>query len=359
MKYIFKIFLFSYILFTALNANEQIKSKQLYLNYESYPKRVFTGQKFDITLKAVILQDENSYDKIITTFIDEKDIQIVTQKPIWVKQKKSIYLSKITFKTINSKFKMPTTTVALVKDDEIVDYLSIEPPKIIYEKIAVNQELFSNIIAKDLQVHTIKTKQYNNNLLLSTINIETTNGNLENIHLSKYNDQGIKSFNETPPYQTVYYYVMIPTHTTHIKFTYYNTDIKDFVMVSLPISLEEELVSTQTNLNPYNSNMLIYKRSATISLLLVFVILFFITKKDRYLVVITLTIAIVAYLFIPNEKIILEKGTKVYILPTKNSTVYKTLNSKEIIETINKTENFTKVLFENKNIGWVKSNDIK
>jgi uncharacterized pyridoxamine 5'-phosphate oxidase family protein len=57
----------------------------------------------------------------------------------------------------------------------------------------------------------------------------------------------------------------------------------------------------------------------------------------------------------PNEKIVLEKNEKVYILPTQNSTVFKIVSEREEVEVLNKKDEFTKVLFTNKNIGWIKN----
>ena len=327
------------------------------MDYESYPKRVFTGQKFDIKLKVIILKPKDQYDKIITTFVDEQNIEILTNEPAWVEGKQNTYISTITFKVHNLQFKMPKITVAILENSDIINYISIEPLKIKFEKIAINQKLFSNIIAKDLQILTIKTKQFTNNMLHSTINIEATNSNLEDINLTQYSEQGIKDLTEKYPNQSIYYYVMTPSHTKSIKFTYYNTVLKDFVMIEIPINLDVELVSTQSDLNPYNSSILIYKQILSGVLLFVAILLFIITKHNRYLIVVTILIIFIAYLFIPNKKIILQNKTKVYILPTKNSTIFKVLDKKELVEIINEKNKFQKVLFHNQNIGWIKKND--
>jgi len=65
-----------------------------------------------------------------------------------------------------------------------------------------------------------------------------------------------------------------------------------------------------------------------------------------------------AYLFIPNKKILLNENIKVYILPSNSSTIFKVPESKEIVEIVNENENFLKVLFKNDSIGWVKKDDI-
>ena len=361
MKYILKIiFYFTFTLSTLLS-NEEIESKELYLEYSSYPQRVFTGQKFEVKLKALILKEENSYDKIVTTFTQENNIERLTQDIVWVKNKSSEYTTTIAYKIYKDAFTLPKITLALSKNEDIIDFISIDSPEIKYEQIAVNQKLFSNVIAKKLEVLTVKTKQYTNNILHTTINIKGTSSNLEDFKLNEYqdSDQAINSLTDFHPIQNLYYYVMIPIHTKSIKFNYYNTVTKDFVMITIPIILDEELVSTQTELNPYNSSILIYKQVASGILLLISILLFLFTRNNLYLIFVTLFIIIMAYLFIPNKKILIGKGIYVYILPTNNSTIFKRLEKKNIVEIVNEKDGFVKILFDNENIGWIKKNDIR
>lgn len=347
------------LVFTVSYSQDAVKSKELYLDIEKYPKRVFTGQKFEILLKATILKPTDSYDDIIVSFLDGKNIEIIDNNPVFQKTKENIYFAKLTFKTKDKEFVLPKVTVGLTKEQDIVDFLSINLPKIKFEKIAVNEELFSNIIAKDLQVLTVKTKQFDNNTLHSTINIEAVNSNLEDIYLKKYKDQGIKSFKENYPFSNIFFYVMTPVHIKNLKFTYYNTVSKEFVTVNIPIALKEDLVSTQTDLNPYNSSLLLYKQYLSIFFVTLFLILLIITKREKYFYLSGLMIIVVAYLYLPNKKVVLKKGTAVYILPTKNSTVYKELEKRYLVEILDQKDNFNKVLFQNHNTGWIKNNDIK
>ncbi len=354
-----KLILLITLCFSYLLSNDDTKSKEIYLSYDKYPNRVFTGQKFDIQFSSIILKDPTSYDKIVTTFTTEEGIDILTTDINWTEIKPNRYTTTVSYKVYDKEFILPRITLALIKNGQIIDYASIESPKIEYEKIAINQKLFSNIIAKDLQVHTVKTKQYTNNVLHTTLHIEGVNSNLEDIHLSNYGDQGINSLTENYPNQSLYYFIMIPSHTKQINFTYYNTLQKEFITIQIPIILDEELVSTQTELNPYNSSILIYKQVLSGVFLALFILLYFITKHNRYLILMTIMIIILAYLFIPNKKILLNENTKVYILPTSNSTVYKILDRKHIVEIINEKDKFVKVLFDNENIGWIKESDLE
>jgi len=356
---IIKLILLIALSFNYLFSSEDTKSKEIYLSYEKYPHRVFTGQKFDIELNAIILKDPTQYDKIITTFTTEKEIDVLTSDIQWIQTKPNRYKTIVSYKVHNQKFILPRITLALLKDGQIVDYISIPSPQIEYEQIAINQKLFSNIIASDLQIHTVKTKQYTNNTLHTTLHIEGKNSNLEDMHLNAYAEQGVISLSQKYPNQSLYYYVMVPSHTKQINFNYYNTLKKEFITIHIPIILDEELVSTQTELNPYNSSILIYKQVFCGFFLLLFIIMYSITKHNIYLIFITIMICIIAYLFIPNKKILLDEKTKVYILPTSNSTVYKILKRKHIVEIINKKNKFVKVLFDNENIGWVKKSAIQ
>jgi len=357
LKYLLRISTILFFALTISQSNDIVKAKEIYLSYEAYPKRVFTNQRFTIKLKAYILKKDEAFDSIVTTFVDQKNIDITTTKPIWKKSKDSLYFTNISFKVSKQKFKMPLITVALIKDDEIIDYKSLEPLNIEYENIAIDQQLFSNVIAKDLQINSIKTKQYSNNILLCTINIESKDSNIEDFKIQGYKEQGIKHFQNKDGVQNIYYYVLVPSHTKQITFSYYNILLKEFIKISLPIELNEDLVSTQTDLNPYNSNILIYKQILVIFLLLLFIILYFIQKKNIYIVAIAIVLIFLTYLFLPNKKIIIDKDTKVYILPSTKSTVYQTTNEKKLVEIINQKDNFTKVLFQNQTIGWVKQND--
>jgi len=359
MKYYFKVLLLSLLFLTSLFSNEEIESKELYLEYSSYPQRVFTGQKFDIEFKALVLKSIDSYDKIVTTFTHEDNIEVLTKDIVWIKNKSSEYTTTISYKVFKNNFTLPKITLALSKDEEIIDFISVNSPEIEYERIAVNQKLFSKVIAKNIEIFIVKTKQYTNNILHTTINLKAFHGNLEDFRLNSFDtEQGINSLTDNYPVQNLYYFVMIPSHTKEIKFTYYNTNSKDFVTMTIPIILDEELVSTQTELNPYNSSILIYKQVLSAGLLLLFIILFAFSRKNIYLIVITLFIIILAYLFIPNKKILLAENIKVYILPTNSSTVFKSLKNKEVVEIVNENKDFIKVIFANQSIGWIKKNDI-
>ncbi len=363
MGTILKLSLCIWVCFGVVFAQEinppQPISKEIYLSYTQYPKRVFTGQKFKVHIQALIVKSRSDFDDMLTTLSTPQNLETLTSNIKWDENPDGTISTVIEFKAFDQEFKLPVVTLALLNKGQVVSHATLQPIDIKYEKIAINQKLFSNIIASNLKINSVKTKQYSNTQLHSTINIEGYNSNLEDIYLASYGEQGTSSLTQDQKKQNLYYYVITPLHVKQINFTYYNTVENEFVRIQLPIILEEELVSTQTELNPYHNSMLLYKQIAVGVLLVVFLLIYILKRGIISLVIITFLIVLLTYLFIPSEKVLLNSGIKVYILPTTNSTVYKTLQTKQIVEKVVEKNGFIKVIFQNENVGWVRKNDLE
>ncbi len=339
--------------------NNQLKPKELYIKYIKYPKTIYTNQRFGIKLEARILVPQYDYNFIETTYNGENNIDILNHKIAWTKEDNNRYTTTINYKVKDENFTLPTIKLSLYKNNEVVNSIKIDPPKIVYNKIAINQQRFSNIIAHDLKVKSIQTKQYNNTSLMVICHMEAINGNLEEFYLKQFQEQGINYFTQQYAKQSIYYYMIIPSHINNIKFNYYNPTKAKFIELELPIILEDELVSTQTNLNPNDGNLLYYKRMASLIMIAIFLLFYMKMKNKIFIVLAFVFIAIFIKLILPNEKMIIKENTKVYILPTKLSTVYKVIDKQNEVEILSEQNSFIKVLFKNKNIGWIKKNDIK
>lgn len=119
--------------------------------------------------------------------------------------------------------------------------------------------------------------------------------------------------------------------------------------------LQNELVSTQTDLNPNDSTFEKYKKIAT---LVLFGILFLLTvwKRKKILIFLTIISFVIALFYnLPNAKGVVKKDSFVYILPTKNSTIFFKIENDQKVEILEKKNGFIKILgLENGFIGWIK-----
>ncbi len=340
---------------------ENKQSNTLYAKFINYPTTVYTSQRFALEIETLITTSD--FTKIETRFLNSKDISIINPQENWQKTNNNTYKNLYFFKVYTQEFQIPTFQIILYNEDEIVDVVYLKPEEVNYTNIALKDNQFSNVIAKEMKVLSSKTRQYSNNELLTVLEIEATSGNLEDFRLKEFNEQLLMSLEENYPKQKLIYNTIIPIHTKEIKFNYYDTQTNRFKKIIIPIKLEEELVSTQTDLNPNDSNIEVYKKIALGVLTILFIIMYLIKRKNIY-IIIAVILSIFFFMFAkPNSAMVIEENTKIYILPTNNSTVFFITPTKQLVEILDKRENFTKILFKlndqnNKTVGWIKEKDI-
>lgn len=335
--------------------------KNLYLSYVNYPKHVYKNQRFEIELKALVTR--KNYDTIQTKFLNAKNISVLNPEAQWEKSSlnESTYINKFFFKAKNAQFTMPTIEVKLFKNKSLVEARRISAEKITFSEIAKSDERFSGIIAKELNIVGSKSKQYTNKEALTIIDMNAIGSNLEDFNLKGIEEQSITLMEDNYPNQHLIYTLVIPIHKKNIIFNYYNTTNNRFEKIVIPIVFEEELVSTQTDLNPNNSSFEVYKKIA-VGVFALFLLILFIWKRNYYILVLFLLVTIFLMLFaMPNKHVKLKADTLIYILPTKNSTIFQKVSNPIVVEDMKRKNGFVKIMFGSGNqnfIGWVKEEDV-
>lgn len=335
------------------------KEKNIYLTYKSFPKKIFKNQRFEISLKAIITAED--YDKIETRFINSQNMNVLNPESPWVELEDKTFENKFYFKAYEDSFVIPTFQVAIFKNLELVEVENIAPQEVSFSEIGKNINNFSSVIAKELVINAHKTKQYNNDELITIMDINAVESNLEDFSIRGVKEQGISKIDDNYPEQNLLYYLVLPVHTKKLDFSYYNSDEKKFVTIKIPIVLENELVSTQTDLNPNKSNILFYKRVALGGLFVIFLIIYIWKRKKIYLILTLVSCIGLLIYSIPNKTSILKKDSYIYILPTKKSTIFQKTDKDHIVEVSIKRGDFVKIIVEQGNksmIGWVKQNDL-
>ncbi|MAD42654.1 MAG: hypothetical protein CL623_09730 [Arcobacter sp.] len=341
------------ILINILLSINLFAAKNLYVSYKEIPKQVYKNQKFEVTIKALVTT--KNFDYITTSFSNAKNIKVLNPNSKWVNTSGANYENKFFFKADQGSFRLPTFSNKLVKNGKTIEVSSLSPVSIAYSDIAKGDERFSNIIAKDFKLKAYKTKQYNNKESLTIIDIDAINSNLEDFSIHGIQEQGRSKLSDNYPNQNLIYYVVMPIHKKKLQFKYYNTTSKSFVTVTVPLILQNELVSTQTDLNPNDSSFEKYKKMAVVVLLLIFVLLYIWKRNKIYLGTSIVLFIITAIYLMPNSTGIVKKDSYIYILPTKNSTIFFKLENQEKVEILNRKKDFIKVMgIDKKFIGWIK-----
>jgi hypothetical protein len=348
-----KKLLISIVLLNLFLSVNLFAAKNLYLSYKSIPKKVYKNQRFEVVVKALITT--NNFDSLSSSFSTGKNIKLLNPNSSWTKVSNDIYENRYIFKINEGDFTLPKITTKLLKGSTTIDISSLGVPYIAYSDIAVGDSRFSGIIADELVLKAYKTKQYNNNDALTIVDIEGINSNLENFKIDGALEQGISDLKDNYTNQNLVYYFVTPVHEKKVVITYYNTKLKSFKEITIPLVLQNELVSTQTDLNPNDSSFEKYKKIA-VAILFLIALALYIWKRKKFLLVITIILFIISAIYLmPNQTGTVKKDSYIYILPTKNSTIFFKLDSAQKVEKLQKRNGFVKVIgIDNKFIGWVK-----
>ncbi|RXJ84468.1 hypothetical protein [Arcobacter cloacae] len=341
------------LLFNIFLSLNLFAAKNLYLSYKKIPTNVYKNQKFELTVKALITT--TNFDNLTTSFSNYSNISILNPNSQWKKISYDVYENTFYFKVKSNNFRLPDIEVKLLNGNNIIDTSQLSTIPIRYSDIGKGDERYSNVIADKILLKAYKTKQYNNNEALTIIDIDGINSNLEDFKLKNIEEQGVSAIKESDATQNLVYYFVTPIYQKNLIFTYYNSATKSFKDVKVPLILQNELVSTQTDLNPNDSTFEKYKKIAT---LVLFGILFLLTlwKRKKILIFLTIISFIIALFYnLPNAKGVVKKDSFVYILPTKNSTIFFKIENEQKVEILEKKNGFIKILgLENGFIGWIK-----
>ena len=328
-------------------------AKNLYLSYKKIPNQVYKNQKIEVIVKALITTD--NFDGLSTSFSNSSNVTVLNANSVWRKVSNDTYENSYYFKAKSSNFKLPNINVKLQVNGSVLDESELSSPSIRYSDIGTGDTRFSGVMADKFILKAYKTKQYNNKEALTIIDIDAQNSNLEDFKLQGITEQGVSAIKEEDGKQNLVYYFVTPIYEKKVVFTYYNLATKSFKDIKIPLILQNELVSTQTDLNPNDSSFEKYKKIFAIVVFALFLILFVI-KRNKILMILAVITFVIALLYnLPNSKGIVKKDSYVYILPTKNSTIFFKVDNNQKVEILQRKNGFIKVLGQDNDfIGWIK-----
>ena len=332
-------------------------AKNLYLSYKKIPNQVYKNQKIEVIVKALITTD--NFDGLSTSFSNSSNVTVLNANSAWKKISNDTYENSYYFKAKSSSFRLPNINVSLQANGSVLDESELSSPSIRYSDIGTGDSRFAGIMADKFILKAYKTKQYNNKEALTIIDIDAENSNLEDFKLQGITEQGISAIKDENGKQNLVFYFVTPIYEKKVIFTYYNLATKSFKDIKVPLILQNELVSTQTDLNPNDSSFEKYKKVASASLFIGFIVLFILKRKKIFLIISLIFLVISIIYFLPNSIGIAKKDAFVYILPTKNSTIFFKLQNDQNVEILDKKNGFIKVLGRDSDfIGWIKEESL-
>jgi len=344
---VIKALLIALIFISSLFAN-----KVIYLSYDEIPKRVIKGEIFPVTYKT--LSTVKNFDDVLYEFSNHQGVRILDEAPQRV-QKGKYYFDTFHMQATQKQAKLPDIEAFLMAPHDY-NSTTLQGPNL--NVITLNPgENFSNIIANNFTIQEYKTTVYDDTHNIVIFVASAQNADLNKIHFKHVYKQGLESISGNYREGKIIYFVIIDKKIENFSFSYFNLLKNDYALVTIPIIVNDDSVTTQSDLRPRDQSHDTIKMYIAATVAFLGFILVLVRRKYFYLIFIIIPLIYIIYLAIPQKKVCIKEGTSLYLLPVDNSTVFETTQTQYHLTKEGQVRNFIKVKLKNNKIGWVKNED--
>jgi len=345
---VIRLLLLSLVLLSSLYAN-----KVIYLSYDNIPTRVVKGEIFPITLK--VLSTVKDYEDIHYEFSNSNGLKILTEIPDRVEKGKYFY---DTFYLLSTQkwAKLPDINATLISKEEY-DSSFIDGDDL--NIIALNpKKNFSQIIANNFELIDYKTTSFDSQHNIIVFVATAQNSDIQAMHFKNVFKQGVESIYESHLESKITYFLVIDKRVENFSFSYFNLLKNKFSVITIPIVVEDDSVTTQSDLKPKDQSKERIKMSIAAAVALIAFIFILWRRKYIYLIFLIIPLIYIAYLAVPEQEICIKQGAQIRLLPVNNGTIFETAPTQYTLLKEGSVDGFVKVKLKNEKIGWVKNEDI-
>ncbi len=315
--------------------------------YSYLPKKVYENQLFPIT----IIEIESDGKSPRFEFDNNSKSQPIFKKPLVVQNGNDTFYT-FYFKAYEKTFHLPSLRIESA--DKTLD---IEGSDIPIVKLKPRDD-FSGVLAADMKMRTSQASIYDEENNLVTVSLEAYEANIEDMYLNVVKEDGIENIKRENAKVIAEYFAVVPSTQKNLKFTYFNTIKGQYLFLNIPIVIKNYSVSTQSDINPKDDSFDKLKKYALVGLS-IFFLLMFIWKRDFfYLILVALALIALLMMYRPKERICIEQGAALYILPTDTSRISTKIDERIDRPLLGKRLEFNKIEYKNRTIGWIKDEDI-
>ncbi len=341
------LLLLTLLLFSTLSAN-----KVIYLSYEDVPQRVIKGEVFSITVKTIsTVENFIDIEYNFSNYTGLKSLNSIPDRDIRGK----FFLEKFYFLVTQNKAKLPDITASLIADTEY-ESTTLYGQKLNIIELNPKKD-FSNIIANSFELIEYKTTSFDTKHNIIVFTAKAENSDLSAIKFNNTFKQGIESIQESYFDPKITYFLIINKDLENFSFTYFNLIKNRFIKITIPIVVDDDSVTTQSDLKPKDQSKEKLKLNIALSLVIIILIFAVWRKKYIYLLLVLIPLIYVGYLSVPSKDVCIKAGSNIHLLPVKNGTIFETTQSQYSLPKEGSVKDFVKVKLKNERIGWVKNED--
>lgn len=331
------------------------EEKVLYLSFDEMPSSVLKGSIFKATIK--VLPSIKNLKDIEYEFSNVNGIKILTPKPQRKSDYKYIY-DTFYFAATSSNARLPDIT-AIPIDKDNKEHKESTLVGINMEVIPLNPKKdFSNIVADSFELVEYKTTNFDNENNIVVFVASAKGCDIASIKLNGVAKQGIESISESPLDSRITYYAVISKNLETFTFSYFNIVKNKFIDVNVPIIVNDDSVTTQSDLKPIDQSHQKIKLFVAI-IAAIFVIIMVIAKKNyKYIVIMIIPIGYILLTESPTKEVCIKANSNIYLLPIHNGTIFEKTDKIYNLQKEGERKNWVKIQLENQKIGWVRDEDI-
>ena len=335
-----------------------VATSSLVLSTKDYKSQYLVGELFTIELTAKT--DEKTDFEFELEFNKNDSLLFLNPNVKWLKNGNE-YTTTLWFEAKDVNAALIQILVNLKRNKEIFQQASLNINPLQFKRIDAGKN-YAHIVAKELNVKRVKSDYFDDKNLVMVVEFEAQEANLKNFHLNneKIIQQRVDGFRGDFNTSSAFYSAVFAPSVSELNFSYFNTSTQSLQNISLKVELSNEKLSTQSDLNPKNNDLLFYKRLALWALSGVLVLIF--VFKRHYLFFALAVIIFVGSFFIGSkdtQTAILKANSRAKILPTSQSTYFYTSEKDEEVEILGKRKEWVKILLSNGKIGWVSNENLQ
>ena len=342
------------LLLTLLFLSSLYANKVVYLSYVEVPERVIKGEIFSITIKTI--STVKKFNDITYSFKNRRGLRVLNTKP-YRKKRGKYFIETFNFIATRGVVRLPDITATLHADKEYTKTTLLGKK---LNVITLNPKKdYSNIIANSLSFVDYKTTVFDTQHNIVVFTAIAENSNLKDINFKNVLKQGTESLtNSSFKNPKVTYFVVINKDLEKFSFSYFNLLQNKFIKMTIPILVDDDSVTTQTDLKPKDQSKEQLKVQIAVGLTF-FILIFAIWRRQYiYLLFVLFPIIYIVYFTIPSKIICIKQGSTIHLLPVHNGTIFETTSVEYNLQKEGQAKGFTKIKLQNEKIGWVKNEDI-
>lgn len=329
--------------------------KVLYISYHNTPQRVLKGEIFTITIKA--LSTVSDFTDITYALSNSQGLKLLSRYPTRDIDDK-YYYETFHFLVTDDTARLPDIEATLLNYNEDTFRTTTLIGKQL-NVVALNpKKNFANILANSFELLDYRTTSYDEHHNIVVFSAIATNCDIASFKLQNVFKQGNESIIESYFDSKITYYAVIDKDIQNFSFSYFDLKTNRFKILNIPIVVDDDSVTTQSDLKPKDQSHQLLKMQIASAIAFVSFLIILWRRKYIYLVFIIIPISYIVYIGTPSKEICIKQGSKLQILPVENGTIFETTPKIYHLQKEGETKGFTKIKLQNDKIGWVKNEDI-